>query len=67
MTNLHNIEASAFRKGEYLGWRNSDGQLFRIRRYGASWRAVNERATGAAGDILTANTLTILSYRLDQS
>lgn len=67
MINLHNIEASGFRKGEYVGWRNSDGQPFRIRRHGAGWRAVNDRATGAAGDTLTAGTLTLLSYRLDQS
>ena len=67
MTNLHNIEASAFRKGEYVGWRASDGQPFNIRKGWAGWRAVNRDGTGAAGDILTADTLTGLSHRLAQA
>ncbi len=67
MINLHNIEASVFRKGEYVGWRTSDGALFHIRKTWGGWRAVNRNAAGAAGDILTAPTLTSLSYRLEQA
>jgi len=67
MINLHNIARSAFRKGEYVGWRASDGQLFHIRKGWGGWRATNRNATGVAGDILTADTLTGLSHRLAQS
>lgn len=67
MTNLHNIEASAFRKGEYVGWRASDGALFHIRKGWSGWRATNRAATGASGDILSAPTLTALSHRLAQA
>lgn len=66
MANLHNIEASAFRKGEYVGWRKSDGQPFNIRKSWNGWRAINRDATGAAGDILTARTLSLISIRLEQ-
>lgn len=67
MKNHHNIEASTFRKGEYVGWRKSDGQLFNVRRAAAGWRAVNRDAKGAAGDILTAPTLSGISHRLEQA
>lgn len=67
MTNLHNIEASAFRKSQYIGWRASDGHLFNIARRASGWYAVRRDATGAAGDRLTATTLRGISDRLAQS
>ena len=67
MPNLPNIEKSAFRAGDYVGWRASDGARYRIRKGVTVWLAVRYGSTGQAGDRLTAPTLTGLSERLAQS
>ena len=33
MKRLDNIQKSASRRGEYIGWRNSDGAVYLIKRY----------------------------------
>lgn len=38
MRNLHNIEKSAFRRGEYVGY--GGGLVFHIRRDGRDWFAI---------------------------
>ena len=67
MPNLPNIERSKFRTGHYVGWRASDGARYAIRKGVSGWRARRYGATGEAGDLLTAPTLTGLSERLAQS
>ena len=67
MPNLFNIEKSAFRRGDYVGWRASDGARYTIRRGVTGWRAYRTDRTGDAGDLLTAPTLTGISERLAQS
>lgn len=41
MKSLDNIQKSAFRRGEYVGWRNSNGAIYFIKRYApnANWTA----------------------------
>lgn len=41
MKAFHNIEKSAFKAGEYVGYAN--GEVYRIMRDGKRWLAVNRR------------------------
>lgn len=58
MKNLHNIEKSAFRKGEYVGYWN--GPVIRIRKKGKYWLAA------AKGKTIYATTLEQMSRELEK-
>jgi hypothetical protein len=49
MKSLDNIQKSAFRRGEYIGWRNSDSAVYLIKRYApnSNWTAFNRDTIGA--------------------
>ena len=56
----HNIERSAFRKGEYVGW-DATGALWNIRKHaGGYWYATERDGHGT----LTGDTLKALSGKL---
>ncbi|MBF7012552.1 hypothetical protein QUC32_23165 [Novosphingobium resinovorum] len=56
----HNIERSAFRKGEYVGW-DAEGGLWNIKRHpGGYWYATERAGHGT----LTGDTLRALSTKL---
>ena len=59
MANLSNIEKSAFRRGEYIGY--AAGLVFHIRRDGREWIA---RAQGA-GICISRPSLALLSVALE--
>jgi len=58
---LHNIEKSAFRPREYVGY--AAGRVYRVRKHGCGgWEAIER--DGA--DYQRAETLTALSAKLDK-
>lgn len=59
MKSFHNIEKSAFHRGEYVGY--ASGLVFRICRNGREWYAIAE----GSGYRLTAPTLALLSIALE--
>ena len=60
MRSLHNIEKSAFKRAEYVGY--AAGRVYRIRKTGVGgWEAI-ERDSGAT--LLRAATLAEISDRL---
>lgn len=61
MRNLHNIEKSGFRHGEYVGY--GAGRTWRITRNASAWHA--HVRTGDPAPRLSARTLTELSTDLD--
>jgi hypothetical protein len=58
MTSFHNIEKSAFRKSEYVGY--ASGLVFRIAKCDGGWYAYAENAVR-----FTAPTLRDVSIRLE--
>lgn len=63
MQSIHNIEKSAFRKGEYVGY--AEGRVYRIKRDGSVWFGMNQDGT-SAGSFLQAKTLLDFSRKLTQ-
>lgn len=61
MRSLHNIEKSAFRRGEYVGYAHG---VWRIRRAGNGWLARHQDGT-APRPSESARTLEELSEKLD--
>lgn len=59
MRNFHNIEKSAFRRGEYVGY--SNGLVFRICRDGRDWYAIAE----GTGIRITRPSLALMSVALE--
>lgn len=59
MRNLHNIEKSAFRRGEYVGY--GGGLVFHIRRDGRDWFAIAQ----GTGISITRPSLALLSVALE--
>lgn len=60
MKALSNIEKSAFRPAEYVGYANG---VWRIRRSGLGWTA---RRQDRQGPLITARTLEIMSQELQK-
>jgi len=58
MKNLHNIEKSVFRKGEYVGY--TEGPTVRIRKQGSYWLAVTKDRA------IYTTTLAQMSKELDK-
>ena len=61
MTQYLNIDKSAFRKGEYVGY--ADG-TWRIRRAAVGWRA--QRMSRSLCDVIFAPTLGAISRKLNE-
>lgn len=59
MQNLHNIEKSAFRRGEYVGY--ASGLVFRVIRVNGGWQAVSRDNKVSR----TMPTLALLSVALE--
>lgn len=59
MSNLHNIEKSAFRRGEYVGY--GGGLVFHIRRDGRDWIATAQ----GSGIRIIQPSLTLMSVALE--
>lgn len=58
---MSNIEKSAFRLGEYVGYH--EGKVYRIRKIGGAWVARNQ---ADANDRIVARTLAALSKELQK-
>ena len=56
----HNIEKSAFRAGEYVGY--GRGRVWRIRRDGKAWRAMSD-----TGEAHSAATLLAISALIERN
>lgn len=68
MTKYHNIERSAFRFGEYVGW-DCNGERYKIKRDGprrerGSWWVYPQTPNGIP--CFYAGTLKLVSQRLEQ-
>ena len=63
--NIHNIERSASRRGEYVGY--AVGTVWLITRGGEGWRAIarEHRCDSQYPGYMSARTLSDLSVRLD--
>lgn len=59
MKNLHNVEKSAFRRGEYVGY--AAGSVWRITRVASGWMAANR----GGGQSFTRRTLEEISEGLE--
>lgn len=66
MKNLHNIEKSAFNKGEYVGY--GHGTVYRIIKNRDLWRAVprGHRTPECTLPFFECDTLASVSIRLDR-
>ena len=63
MKNFYNIEKSAFRHGEYIGY--GGGLVWRVYKQGRKdWRAFPRNAHGIGWRCLFGNTLTEISNKL---
>lgn len=65
MRYIHNIEASAFHRGEYVGW-DCQGERYKIKRYLSSnaWWVYPQTPAGIP--VFYAPTLTVASLRLQR-
>lgn len=63
MRNLHNIEKSAFRRGEYIGYARGVWRIVRTDRPGGKWLAWHRDRPDEEPKI-RANTLAEISERL---